>query len=117
MARLQSSLSPIDLAHFLHSRGSMMRTIEQPHAQPTPAPEAAPRPTQRVLVVEDLEDTRTTLVELLRLVLKLEVDAAENGEQALALLQEKPYSLVVTDLRMPKVSGMKLIEEIQSRKL
>ena len=94
-----------------------MRAVEQPPAQPAPAPAAPERPPQRVLVVEDLEDTRTTLVELLRLVLKLDVDAAENGEQALALLADKPYSLVVTDLRMPKVSGMKLIEEIQARKL
>jgi DNA-binding NtrC family response regulator len=94
-----------------------MRTLEQPPAQLTPAATEADRPPQRVLVVEDLEDTRTTLVELLRLVLKLDVDAAENGEQALAMLAEQPYSLVVTDLRMPKVSGMKLIEEIQNRKL
>jgi DNA-binding NtrC family response regulator len=70
-----------------------------------------------VLVVEDLEDTRNTLVELLRLVLKLDVEAAENGEQALTMLTEKPFSLVITDLRMPKLSGMKLIEEIQERRL
>lgn len=94
-----------------------MRTLEHPTAQPVPASPAANRPPQRVLIVEDLEDTRTTLVELLRLVLKLDVDSAENGEQALSMLDEKPYSLVITDLRMPKVSGMKLIEEIQARKL
>src|SRR5437868_2217438 len=95
----------------------MMRTLEQPPAHPVPVQADANRPPQRVLVVEDLEDTRTTLVELLRLVLKLDVDAAENGEQALAMLDEKPYSLVITDLRMPRVSGLKLIEEIQSRRL
>jgi DNA-binding NtrC family response regulator len=89
-----------------------------------PAPPVAPAPappinyvTQRVLFVEDLDDSRTSLQELLRMALNLEVDTAEDGKQALDLLEERPYSLVITDLRMPKMDGMKLIEEIQNRKL
>lgn len=76
-----------------------------------------PVPTQRVLVVEDLEDARTSLQELLQLSLKLEVDTAEDGAAGLALLRAKPYSLVITDLRMPRVGGMKLIEAIQAEKI
>ena len=72
---------------------------------------------QRILVVEDLPDTRTSLQEVLQLSLKIEVDTAEDGDQGLKMLLERPYSLVITDLRMPKVSGMKMIEEIQSRRL
>ena len=72
---------------------------------------------QRVLVVEDLEDTRASLQELLQLSLGLEVDTAEDGAKALAMLRERPYSLVITDLRMPKVSGMKLIETIQNERI
>jgi DNA-binding NtrC family response regulator len=72
---------------------------------------------QRVLVVEDLEDTRTSLQELLQLSLGLEVDVAEDGAKALEMLHARPYSLVITDLRMPKVSGMKLIETIQAEKI
>jgi DNA-binding NtrC family response regulator len=83
----------------------------------SPAPSVPTGPPQRVLVVEDLEDTRASLQELLQLSLGLEVDTAEDGGKALALLREKPYSLVITDLRMPKVSGMKLIETIQAEKI
>jgi DNA-binding NtrC family response regulator len=72
---------------------------------------------QRVLVVEDLEDTRASLQELLQLSLGLEVDTAEDGAKGLAMLRERLYSLVITDLRMPKVSGMKLIDTIQSEKI
>ncbi len=72
---------------------------------------------QRVLVVEDLEDTRSSLQQLIQLSLGLEVDVAENGSRALELLTEGNYSLVITDLRMPKMGGMKLLEEIQARKL
>jgi DNA-binding NtrC family response regulator len=74
-------------------------------------------PPQRVLVVEDLEDTRNSMVQLLQVALKLEVDASENGEQALKMLAERPYSLVITDLRMPRLGGMKLLHEIQDRHL
>jgi DNA-binding NtrC family response regulator len=74
-------------------------------------------PLQRVLVVEDLEDTRASLQELLQMSLKLEVDTAEDGASALALLRQKPYSLVITDLRMPKLSGMKLLEAIQNERI
>ena len=73
--------------------------------------------TQRVLVVEDLEDTRASLQELLQVSLGLEVDTAEDGANAQAMLRQKPYSLVITDLRMPKVGGMKLIEAIQADRI
>jgi DNA-binding NtrC family response regulator len=74
-------------------------------------------PPQRILIVEDLEDARASLQELLQLSLKLEVDAAEDGSAALAMLRQKPYSLVITDLRMPRLGGMKLIESIQAEKI
>ncbi|HVK18577.1 MAG TPA: sigma-54 dependent transcriptional regulator [Fimbriiglobus sp.] len=72
---------------------------------------------QRVLVVEDLEDTRESLKQVLELSLGVEVDTAEDGARGLAMLQERPYSVVLTDLRMPKVSGMKLIAEVQEKKI
>jgi len=72
---------------------------------------------QRVLVVEDLDDSRNSLCELLETALGLEVDAAEDGAAGLEMLQEKTYSLVITDLRMPRLGGMKLIEQIQVRKI
>ena len=92
-----------------------MRPSEQTSSQKfTPQPIGV---SQRILVVEDLEDARTTLQELLQLSLGLEVDTAPDGEQALKALENKTYSLVITDLRMPKMSGIKLIEKIQEKKL
>jgi DNA-binding NtrC family response regulator len=72
---------------------------------------------RRVLVVEDNEDTRQSFQQLLELALGIEVDLARDGDEALALLLERPYSIMITDLRMPKLDGMKLIEEIQARRL
>src|SRR5262249_18111331 len=85
-----------------------MRANENPPALPS---------TQRLLVAEDLEDARTTLPQPPHLSLGLEVDVAEDGQKALQMLEEKPYSILVTDLRMPKLSGLKLMEAINERKL
>ena len=81
---------------------------------PPPSP---PGPPQRVLVVEDAQDQRDSLKELLQLAVGVEVDTAEDGAKGLAMLQERDYSLVLTDLQMPKLSGMKMIEEIEAKKL
>lgn len=72
---------------------------------------------QRLLVAEDLEDARSTLQQLLQLSLGLEVDVAEDGQKALHMLEERPYSILLTDLRMPKLSGLKLMETINEKKL
>jgi DNA-binding NtrC family response regulator len=69
------------------------------------------------LVVEDLDDNRTSLCELLETALGLTVDGAEDGSRGLEMLQAKDYSLVITDLRMPKLGGMKMIEQIQAKKI
>lgn len=85
-------------------------------AESTPGTTTAASFGQRILVVEDLEDSRTSLQALFKMALDIEVDTAENGHEALEMLEQRPYSLVVTDLRMPKMDGLKLIEEIQTRK-
>jgi DNA-binding NtrC family response regulator len=72
---------------------------------------------QRILIVEDEEDTRNTFHQLLTMSLGVEVEVAADGGRALEMLLERPFSIVITDLRMPKLNGMKLIGEIQARRL
>src|SRR5262245_22463809 len=54
---------------------------------------------QRVLVAEDNEDTRRTLKNMLELALDVAVDTVSDGSQALEALLERPYSVVITDLK------------------
>src|SRR5262249_51253633 len=44
-------------------------------------------------------------------------DTVTNGKAALDRLQKHTYSLFLTDLRMPGLDGMKLIEEIRKQQL
>lgn len=42
------------------------------------------------------------------------VDNALNGEQALTMFKESPYDVLLTDLSMPKMNGMELVNCIRS---
>jgi DNA-binding NtrC family response regulator len=82
------------------------------------APQSSPvAPKRRILVAEDSAETRKHLKHLLESELGATVDLAGDGREALQALTERPYSVVVTDLQMPQLSGMELLEEVQKRRL
>jgi two-component system response regulator PilR (NtrC family) len=65
---------------------------------------------ERILVADDERELRDVLIGFLKGE-GYEVDGAEDGEAALALLRETAYDLVLTDLRMPKLDGVGLLKE------
>jgi DNA-binding NtrC family response regulator len=78
---------------------------------------ATPARRQRILIAEDSGTTRKQLRQLVESSLGVVVDTASDGSEALEALTQRPYSVLLTDLRMPKVSGMELIEEVRRRRL
>lgn len=66
-----------------------------------------------LLIVDDECNTRETLLDFLGR--KFEVAGAGNGTEALKLLQERDFDLVLTDLRMPETDGMSVLEAAQSK--
>ncbi|MFN4257956.1 MAG: sigma-54-dependent transcriptional regulator [Gemmataceae bacterium] len=72
---------------------------------------------RRILLVDDSDLSRRQLQVLLQVDADLRVDGVRDGVQALEQLEHHTYSLVITDLRMPGMDGMRLIEEIQKRRL
>ena len=65
----------------------------------------------RILLAEDDEIMRVTLYD--RLTQKgWEVDEAKDGRAALAMVEEGKYHLVLSDIRMPKLDGSRLLEKI-----
>jgi chemotaxis protein histidine kinase CheA len=65
-----------------------------------------------VLVVDDSISVRRTLVNYLT-ALGLEVDQAGDGVEALKLMMERAYRLVITDLDMPRKDGFQLLVDIE----
>jgi two-component system response regulator PilR (NtrC family) len=71
-------------------------------------PAATPAATLRVLVVDDEASMR----DMLRIVLRrdgYEVLVARNGKEALEFLQRAPVDLLLSDIRMPDMSGVDVL--------
>lgn len=68
----------------------------------------------RVLVVDDEPD----LVDMMQIILETEgyeVVTANDGTEALAILDKTQIDLVITDLMMPELDGGELMAEIRKR--
>jgi signal transduction histidine kinase len=85
-----------------------------------PAPKAAPIPQElpnfglRALLAEDNKFNQTVVVNLMRRI-GIEVEIAENGAQALEMLENEKYDLVFMDIRMPIMNGYEATQAIRSR--
>jgi len=44
-----------------------------------------------------------------------EVSCAKGGEEGLAMLEEKNFDIVISDMRMPKMNGAQVLEAVQQR--
>ena len=80
-----------------------------------PAPRSAP-PAVRLLIADDRSRTRRALRALLAAHAGYEVvGEAEDGEEALAPVQELQPELVVLDVRMPHLDGIAATAAIKAR--
>jgi len=70
--------------------------------------------TYRVLVVDDEPGLRMTLAANLELE-GYEVTEAPSGEAALALTSEQSFDLVMTDIRMPGITGVELFQRLHAK--
>jgi PAS domain S-box-containing protein len=77
-----------------------------------PDPEDAAEERPRVLLVDDNADMRDYIETLLAP--RYEVESAADGEQALALLSERPPDLVLSDVMMPRSDGFDLLDAVRS---
>ena len=67
-----------------------------------------------ILVVDDEPRLRDAVKEILSLA-GYQVECAATGREALTLLAEQDFSLVLLDLNLPDISGQKILDEIVSQ--
>jgi CheY-like chemotaxis protein len=91
--------------------------VEAPSAEPA-APETPASPAraagQRVLIVDDEESIRVLASQVLT-AYGYEPVAAASATEALALLDERPFEAVLTDIRMPGMDGIEFYGELARR--
>lgn len=68
----------------------------------------------RILVVDDNRLNRVKLVHILR-EQGHQTAEAENGREALAILENETFSLMLLDIVMPEMDGFQVLEQIQAR--
>jgi len=74
------------------------------------------REKKRILIVDDEEDlTWSISKKLAKDRDSIEVICANSGNCALEMLSKYRVDLIVTDLRMPGVNGLQLLEEVRVR--
>lgn len=67
-----------------------------------------------ILIVDDNPNMSQLLSEMLE-VFDYESVLARDGDEALKKLDGHEFSLVITDMRMPNMSGLELLEQVKNR--
>ncbi len=66
---------------------------------------------EKILVIDDERPIRNTLKEILEFE-NYKVDTAEDGKEGLAMILSNKYDLVLTDIKMPKMDGMEVLDAL-----
>ena len=67
----------------------------------------------RILVVDDEPDMLDFIERVTRR--RFDVTRCANGEDALALLTERTFDVLITDHKMPRMTGLELLERLADR--
>ena len=68
---------------------------------------------KKILILDDDVDFNTLLTDVFNQA-EYEVISAHDPQEALNLIQEEPVDVIVTDQRMPNLSGVEFFREIRS---
>jgi len=67
-----------------------------------------------ILIVDDNPNMSSLLSEMLE-VFDFESERAEDGTVALEKLEASKFSMVITDMRMPNMTGLELLEQVKAK--
>jgi DNA-binding NtrC family response regulator len=65
----------------------------------------------RILIVDDEKDMLTLLKRIITEKTEHDVIVQHNPQKAVEIVEQEPFDLVITDLKMPKMDGIALLEE------
>jgi DNA-binding NtrC family response regulator len=72
-------------------------------------------PNQKVLVIDDERIVIDSVTKILKEE-RIDVEATLSGRQGLEMALKKDYDLVLTDLRMPDIGGMRVLRDLKRAK-
>ncbi len=81
----------------------------------TPAEELTKEGKFRILVADDNPDTRSLMSDILSDAGNYEVVEVSNGKKAVEVLENQKVHLIITDIKMPVMDGIELLEHVRNR--
>ena len=113
---------PIDTRNFLDTVAKLLKNPRKSGAALAPKNEIHIKQVQakrmvnnmRILVVDDEASVRKVMSQVLQDE-GFTVTEAANGKQALKCMQKTPFSVVITDIVMPEMTGLELLEKIKEQ--
>lgn len=69
---------------------------------------------QQNLIVDDSRTVRQLLKLILMKGLKCQITEAQDGLEAIKIIQDEPFDLVITDINMPNMNGLSLVNKVRS---
>jgi two-component system chemotaxis response regulator CheY len=69
----------------------------------------------RVLIADDSKTSQMLVMRALHHITGIEFLSAENGLEALAVLESNQVDLLITDVNMPEMDGIALVREVRKK--
>lgn len=69
-------------------------------------------PSPRILIVDDEERFRKTMCKLLQIE-GIDATTAGSGPEAIEMLQEEKFDIIICDVRMPEMTGVQALSEFK----
>jgi CheY-like chemotaxis protein len=73
-----------------------------------------PNPSMRIIVVDDEPRMAVLLLRMLGRLGLQRVDTANDGSEALGPIRERPYDLIIADLKTAPMSGLELLKVVRT---
>ncbi len=70
----------------------------------------------KILIIDDERSIRNTLKDILEFE-KHQITLAENGKQALEIIQSQVFDLIFSDIKMPEMDGIELLGHFMEREI
>ena len=70
----------------------------------------------KILIIDDERSIRNTLKDILE-VEGYNIDGAENGFEALKSLEKNEYQVIFSDIKMPQMDGIELLQKIKEKEI
>ena len=113
VAPLPAALPPLPLLPPLQQRSEMARTpVPPPRPAPVVSKPVLAKQVRKILLIEDNPINAMLSRELLRR-RGFEVSDVASGEAALAIVREKDFDVILTDLHMPGLDGLETTQKMR----